>query len=78
LDFAKHLKDKGRLYLEKIIIDVIDIENWFGNIQLVFEFKFFMKKNVGNYFYILSLKKKSLILSNNLKILRIFNFITRP
>jgi hypothetical protein len=78
LDFAKHLKDKGLLDLEKIVIDVIDIENWFGNIQLVFEFKFFIKKSVGNYFYILSLKKESLILSNNLKILRIFNFITRP
>jgi len=76
LDFAKHLKDKGWLDLEKI-----DIENWFGNIQFVFEFKFLMKKGVGNYFYLLLLKKEinvSLILSNNLKILRNFNIITRP
>jgi hypothetical protein len=34
--FCQHLKDKGWLDLEKIIIDVIDIESWFGNIQLVF------------------------------------------
>ncbi len=58
MDFAKHLKDKGRLNLGKIVINVIDIENWFGNIQLVFEFKFLMKKRSWELLLLLPLKKK--------------------
>lgn len=81
MDFAKHLKDKGRLNLEKIVMNVIDIENWFGNIQLVFEFKFLMKKRSWELLLFITIEKEinvSLILSNNLKILKNSNFTTMP
>lgn len=81
LDFAKHLKDKGWLDLEKVVINVIDIENWLGNIQLVCEFKFLMKNRSWELLLSITIEKEinvSVILSNNLKILRIFNFIIKP